>query len=258
MPKRPPLRAALAAAAVLVSVAAGLIGLEPARAGAQPTVTFVNRSAETIWIGSGVSDNPVDSSAAITGLPVLAPGETSAPVVIPTDSPAGHWRGRFFARQRCAGEPGSTFRCVAGDCGNLADRCLTAPSPVSLAEFNFDPKDAWAPWYNVSYVDGVNLPVTIAPDGVPPATQGACATMGCATPMFTAGDCPGALSADGLVCAQRTVAERDDGTTPYATEIKKRCPSAYSWSRDGEATNSSPVVNCIGCSGFTVTFHANA
>jgi hypothetical protein len=250
-------RAALAFLAVLASVAAGLVGLPSAQAAAQHTVTFVNRSAETIWVGAGVSDNPVDGSSVITGLPVLAPGQTSGPVVIPENGAAGHWRGRFFARQRCAGDPGSTFHCATGDCGNLADRCLTTPPPVSLAEFNFDPADPWAPWYNVSYVDAVNLPVTIVPDDIPPVQEGACSPMGCAGQMFTATDCPGRLSADGLVCAQKTIADRDNGQTAYATEIKKRCPSAYSWSRDGVATNSSPVRNCIACSAFTVTFHRN-
>ncbi|MEK8169386.1 thaumatin family protein [Streptomyces sp. M19] len=62
----------------------------------------------------------------------------------PEDADAGHWRGRFFARQGCEGEDGS-FHCELGDCGPYIDHCEVDEQPVSLAEFNFDAADEPAP-----------------------------------------------------------------------------------------------------------------
>ncbi|BFO21963.1 hypothetical protein SHKM778_83510 [Streptomyces sp. KM77-8] len=135
----------------------------PAAGTADHTLTFENRTDERIWIGSTVN---ADGSAALTGLPVLDPGR-SATITVPEHQGAGHWRGKFFARTGCSGEEGSTFHCAVGDCGPYADHCSTGEQPASLAEFNFDPRDALAPWYNVSYVNAVSAAVTITPDGVP-------------------------------------------------------------------------------------------
>lgn len=147
---------------ILIAVAAAIVActaaIAPATAQSQPsaapavtehTVTFVNQSSETIWLGSDVN---ADGSKNFASLPTLQAGG-SATITIPESAAPGWWRGKFFARQGCAGTSGSTFHCQVGDCGPDADHCTTAEQPASLAEFNFDSHDGLAPWYDVSYVN---------------------------------------------------------------------------------------------------------
>ncbi|MET8830008.1 glycosyl hydrolase [Streptomyces sp. NPDC004610] len=222
--------------------------------GADRTVTFQNRTDEPLWVGATVN---ADGSAVLTGLPKLDPGQ-SATITVPEHAGAGHWRGKFFARQGCGGEDGSTFKCVVGDCGPYADRCSTGEQPTSLAEFNFDPKDALAPWYNVSYVNAVSVPITITPDGVQVPESGACQTMGCAKDLISA--CPAEnLTKDpatgkALVC----VNPNRDAKTPYSDAISGQCPTAYAWSKQDTEPGNQTVRQCAECTGMTVTFGTGA
>jgi len=261
--RRPRRRVVLSVLATLAIVIGGLtaafgVGFtdeSAAYAAAGHTVTFVNASAEKVWVGSTV--NP-DGSVNFGQLPILEPG-ASATIAIPENSGPGHWRGKFFARQRCAGESGSSFHCEVGDCGNAADHCVTTEQNASLAEFNFDPDDPWgSPWYNVSYVNAVSLPITITPTGAPapPPNSQYCAAAGCAKPLLNA--CPAAdLQRDGrgqpLIC----VNPNRDAVTDYSRAISGVCPRAYSWSKDDATPGNQVMYNCKECTGFTVTFHGN-
>lgn len=228
----------------------------PATATATPTVTehtvtLVNDTGQTIWIGSNVN---ADGSAQLTGLPTLDTGQ-SATVAIPEDTGAGHWRGKFFAREGCSGADGSTFHCVLGDCGASVGSCTTGEQPVSLAEFNFDPSDSLAPWYNVSYVNAFSVPVTISPDGVaPPPDGGACAPEGCPDDLLPY--CPpDDLTTDAGTGLALCVNPDRDAQTPYSDAIGGHCPWAYAWSKADTVPGNKVVRDCTSCSGFTVTFH---
>ena len=253
------LRTLLTVLPVLIVAAGGLVagpGRPAAAAAAEHTVTFVNAGGEKIWIGSTVN---ADGSVNVTRLPILEPG-ASATIVIPENSDPGHWRGKVFARQRCTGQPGSTFHCEVGDCGTAADHCtINSEQPASLAEFNFDPDDPWgAPWYNVSYVNAVSLPVTITPVGAPPPAPGSqyCAEAGCAKPMLDA--CPAAhLRRDAAGRPLLCVNPNRDAVTDYSQAIKAACPRAYSWSKHDTEPGNQVMSNCKECTGFTVTFHGN-
>lgn len=217
---------------------------------ANHTVTFVNRSGRTIWVGSGVN---ADGSVNFTNLPVLQDGQ-SATVTIPESSAPNHWRGKFFARQDCTGTPGSTFRCRVGDCGPFPERCTLGEQPASLAEFNFDQRDALAPWYNVSYVNAFSLPITIEPrDASAPLPE--CEAMGCSQNLLPF--CPSANLTrwpDGtpMLCTN----PNRDARTPYSDALSSRCPKAYAWSRQDAEQGNQVVRQCRQCSGFTVTFHS--
>ncbi|MFI8193233.1 thaumatin family protein [Streptomyces sp. NPDC085946] len=260
------LAAAVAAALVMVaphtSAPAGGAGADAApvsrsmapaaSAAVAHTVTFVNRTGRTVWVGSTVN---ADGSKQLTGLPVLQPGQ-SATLTIPETSAPGHWRGKFFARMGCSGTPGSTFHCLLGDCGKYADRCETGEQPVSLAEFNFDTADRLAPWYNVSYVNAFSVPITITPVDVGPG-GGGCAAMGCSQNLLP-------------LCPPQNLTRWPDGTpmlctnpnrdakTPYSDMIASRCPRAYGWSRQDQEPGNQVMQQCSSCSGFTVEFHAGA
>ncbi|WP_243082300.1 glycosyl hydrolase [Streptomyces sp. 891-h] len=225
-----------------------------AAGGSEHTVTLRNETENRIWVGATVN---ADGSAPLTDLPVLDPGK-SATVTIPERGEAGHWRGKFFPRQGCTGEEGSTFHCEVGDCGPYADRCTTGEQPVSLAEFNFDTKDSSAPWYNVSYVNAVSTPITITPNGVdPPENGGECASVGCPTDLLS--HCPPEnLTKDEgtgkpLVC----VNPNRDAKTAYSEALTTQCPSAYSWSKHDAEQGNQVVRQCGKCNGLTVTFHGN-
>ncbi|MEW1762499.1 glycosyl hydrolase [Streptomyces cyaneofuscatus] len=223
-----------------------------AASGTEHTVTLRNETDGTIWVGSVAS---ADGSSPLAGLPMLERGQSTT-LTIPERAGAGHWRGTFFARQGCTGEPGSTFHCAVGDCGPYVDRCVTGEQPVSLAEFNFDTADAAAPWYDVSYVNTVNVPVTITPDGVsPPVDGGECAEMGCPGALLSA--CPPedlvreSGSNKPLVC----VNPNRDAKTAYSEAITQQCPKAYSWSKHDAEAGNQVMRQCSQCSGLTVTFH---
>lgn len=217
-------------------------------------VTFVNATGETLWIGSGVND---DGSRHLAGLPRLEPGK-SATVVIPDDGAPAHWRGTFFARQRCGGESGSTFRCVVGDCGVYADRCDTGQQPVSLAEFNFDQNDPLAPWYDVSYVDALSLTITIDTPGAPRSdVAGTCVRWDCSGGQLLAA-CPEEHArydperGDRVNC----VNPNRDAETGYTSALRAFGPRAYLWSTHDKVPGSVTTLSCAGCADFVVTFRS--
>jgi beta-glucanase (GH16 family) len=215
-------------------------------------VTFVNRTGETLWIGAVAN---ADGSREIGGLPTLSPG-ASASIVIPDQGSPAHWRGRFFARQRCSGEPGSTFHCQVGDCGNYADRCVVGGQPASLAEFNFDRNDGLAPWYDVSYVDAVSLEITIETPGAgsrPPA--GTCARDCLGGALLAA--CPEAYAVHDPQAGDRVlcVNPNRDAETDYTAALRAFGPRAYLWSTHDRMPGNETVYNCPGCREFVVTFH---
>lgn len=240
-------------ALVLVLVIPVALGAPAAHAVTDHTVTFVNQSGQTLWIGSEVN---ADGSVNFTDLPTLADGQ-SATVTIPESASPGYWRGKFFARQYCSGTSGSTFSCLVGDCGPNANYCSLGQQPVSLAEFNFDTGDSLAPWYNVSYVDAFSLPVTIAPDDAPPPPSGggSCQVMGCSAdllPYCPSGDLENNPVTGGpMLC----VNPNRDAETSYSDALSGQCPYAYAWTGADTVPGNQVVRQCASCSGFTVTFY---
>ncbi|HEY2699845.1 MAG TPA: thaumatin family protein [Pseudonocardiaceae bacterium] len=243
-------------ARILLSVLCCALFALPLSANAAPatdhTVTLVNASGQTLWIGSTVN---ADGSVNFTDLPVLADGQ-SATVTIPEDQSPNHWRGKFFARQYCSGS-GGDFHCLVGDCGASATSCTTGQQPVSLAEFNFDQSDSLAPWYDVSYVDAFSLPVTIQPNDAPPPPSGggACQEMGCPDDLLPY--CPsGDLTTNPDTGAPMLcVNPSRDTQTDYSNDLSAQCPYAYTWSKNDTVPGNQVMRDCPDCSGFTVTFH---
>lgn len=245
-----PVLAALAAAALMA--AGGASAGTTATAADGPTVTFVNQSGETLWIGSTVN---ADGSENLTGLPAIEDGRQATVTVPASDR---HWRGKFFGRQGCTGDSGSSFHCAIGDCGPDAGGCTTGEQPASLAEFNFDPQDQLAPWYDVSYVNAVSVPITIDPAGSGARSPSAeCEPVGCPDPLLQY--CPPEnLTKDGNGNPVLCTNPNRDAKTPYSDAISSHCPKAYAWSKQDTEGGNQTVRQCRGCSGFTVTFHHGA
>uniref|UniRef100_A0A8I6XT44 Thaumatin-like protein n=1 Tax=Hordeum vulgare subsp. vulgare TaxID=112509 RepID=A0A8I6XT44_HORVV len=99
----------------------------------------------------------------------LGPGES----VIFT-APVG-WSGRVWGRTGCAFDSAGNGTCETGGCGtSLQCASASGAAPATLAEFTLASTD----YYDVSLVDGFNLPVVVTPTPASANWTG-CAPAGC-------------------------------------------------------------------------------
>ncbi|KAH0851296.1 hypothetical protein HID58_094814 [Brassica napus] len=157
------------------------------------TFTVINQCSYTVWPGllSGAGTAPLPT----TGFS-LNPTETR---VIPI--PAA-WSGRIWGRTLCTQDAATgKFTCVTGDCGSSAVECSGsgAAPPATLAEFTLNGAGG-LDFYDVSLVDGYNIPMTIVPQG---GVSGNCTTTGCVAELN--GPCPAQLKVattgtEGVAC----------------------------------------------------------
>lgn len=213
--------------------------------------TVVNKCSETIW--PGVLTGSGGASLANGGF-ALTPGQSA-----PLNAPAG-WSGRFWGRTGCNFDSSGAGSCATGDCahGLMCESAGGVP-PVSLAEFTIGgDKD----FYDVSLVDGYNVPLSITTSG----GTGDCRTAGCVADLRSS--CPAVLSvggSDGRVIAFKSACAAfgtpeycctGDHSTPqtcspnqYSQVFKAACPTAYSYAYD-DATSTFTCSNAD----YTITF----
>ncbi|KAI4967487.1 hypothetical protein ZWY2020_025829 [Hordeum vulgare] len=181
-------RAHRAPISLLVLLLASVTGV------ASKSFAITNNCEYTVWPGilSSAGSPGMDS----TGF-ALAPGESRTMPV-----PAG-WSGRLWGRTLCTTDPAGKFACVTGDCGSGRQDCAGggAAPPATLAEFTMDGNDGMD-FYDVSLVDGYNLPMLVALEQGAAAAGGNCAPTGCVVDLN--GACPGDLrvpsSTGGVAC----------------------------------------------------------
>nr|CAB3485752.1 unnamed protein product [Digitaria exilis] len=226
------------------------------------TLTITNHCGHTVWPG-------ILSSS---GSPQL---ETTGFALEPRQSrslPAPHgWSGRLWGRTHCTVDDSSgKFSCVTGNCGSGQLDCAGhgAKPPATLAEFTFDGHGG-LDFYDVSLVDGYNLPMLVEPqhhgDGGPN-----CVLTGCMMDLNAA--CPAELrvaaghgGAAAVACRSACEAfgsaehccHGEHGNpntcwpTTYSQFFKKSCPRAYSYAYD-DATS---TFTCGGgATSYTITF----
>nr|CAB3501440.1 unnamed protein product [Digitaria exilis] len=157
------------------------------REGSAATFMFVNRCTGTVW--PGIQSNAGSSRLDPTGF-VLPPGTSRA-----VPAPSG-WSGRVWARTGCAQDGGTgKIVCATGDCGSGTLECdgQNAATPATLAEFTLAGGNG-DDFYDVSLVDGYNLPILIEPAG---SATGAtiCAAAGCTADLNAR--CPAELRTEG-------------------------------------------------------------
>ncbi|KAG2641539.1 hypothetical protein PVAP13_2KG426658 [Panicum virgatum] len=185
---------------------------------------FTNRCPETIY--PGVQTNTNRPAFPTTGF-ALPPGPDAAfPGV-----PAG-WAGRIWARYSCATDASGSFGCASGDCATGRVECNSAgnQAPSTLAEFTLDDQGG-RDFYDISNVDGFNVPVPILPYG----GGQSCAAVACAANINAA--CPpelAARAADGSTLCCRGEYGSPDRCRPssYSQFFKAQCPQAYSYAFD--------------------------
>jgi len=219
----------------LLAAAAALAGLNVLAAPTDDVpITVINNCKHDLRIYQGSND------------------EEYAPVSVHLEAKSSHdfkvnkyWGGRIWARLNCT----SDSDCHPG-------------APASLAEFLMNGalgKD----FYDVSFVDGYNLPISIAPhDGEEKGYE--CGVPACAT----LPDCPESLikyddKGEAVGCLSACNAFGDDeycctgeyrarglcGTNVFAGAIKAVCPEVYTYAHD----DSTSMYACQD-TGYTVTF----
>ncbi|KAK4387451.1 Thaumatin-like protein 1 [Sesamum angolense] len=215
------------------------------------TFTLVNRCDYTVW--PGILSNAGSSGLETTGFQ-LQPGATRSFQAQPG------WSGRFWGRTGCSFDPATgQGSCATGDCGSNQMECNGggATPPATLAEFTVG-SGAGQDFYDVSLVDGYNLPMLIETVG----GSGACGSTGCVTDLNRM--CPKELRAgEGQACKSACEAFRSpeyccsgaygspDTCRPsmYSEIFKNACPKSYSYAYD-DATS---TFTCSGAD-YTIAF----
>ncbi|KAH8936212.1 hypothetical protein BDL97_17G073700 [Sphagnum fallax] len=215
------------------------------------TFTFINSCSYGVAVG--LQQN--------TNLLLLENGGFQLPVGVsqPVSAPAG-WSGRFWGRTGCNFDANGLGKCVTGDCGGVLE-CNGAGGapPATLVQVVVG--DGVPDQYDVSLVNGYNLPVQIAASG----GTGSCGTAGCISNLNT--KCPPALQVanNGVVVACNSACDafnqpqyccngyyNTPGTcppTPYSEDFKSACPMAWTYAFDTVNT----TYTCSGAS-YTITF----
>lgn len=238
----------------LISFPSGLIGTS--------TFTISNNCGNTVWPGvlSGAGTQPLDTSGFS-----LSSGE-SRTLQIP-DS----WSGRLWARTHCSTDPStSKFSCATGDCGSGETDCSGkgASPPATLAEFTLDGSGG-LDFFDVSLVDGYNLPMLVTPVVDGGIGSGNCTATGCSVDLN--GHCPSDLrvilsGSDGQGVACRSACEafgtpefccsgyygnpRTCKPSSYSEFFKDACPRAYSYAYD----DASSTFTCPSGGNYLITF----
>ncbi|GAB4853188.1 hypothetical protein Ancab_017375 [Ancistrocladus abbreviatus] len=217
---------------------------------------FVNKCRYTVWPGllSGANTPQLPT----TGF-TLQPGKSKT-MTVPRS-----WSGRVWARTLCSQSSAGKFTCLTADCGSGTVECsgTGATPPATLAELTLN-GDRGLDFYDVSLVDGYNLPMLLVAKG---GRGGDCSATGCLVDLN--GACPselkvttaaaegggsgsgnGSRSVGAVACKSACEAFGDPQyccsgaySTPqtcqpslYSQFFKHACPRAYSYAYDDKTS----------------------
>ncbi|OAY57549.1 thaumatin-like protein 1 isoform X1 [Manihot esculenta] len=221
------------------------------------TFTITNKCSYQVW--PGILSNAGTPQLPTTGF-ALQPGESSS-----VSMPAS-WSGRLWGRTLCTQDVTTgKFTCLTGDCGSSTIQCSGdgATPPATLAEFTLNGANG-LDFYDVSLVDGYNLPMLIAPQG---GTGGNCTVTGCGVELNNA--CPSELkvmdseNGESVACKSAcdafgepqyccSGAYANPNTckpSSYSEFFKNVCPRAYSYAYD----DGTSTFTCAGAD-YAITF----
>ncbi|MGZ3420149.1 MAG: thaumatin family protein, partial [Polyangiales bacterium] len=167
-----------------------------------------------------------------------------------------HWGGRFWGRTGCVFDASGKGTCATADCGGkLECNGSGGKPPASLAEFLLSGAGG-KDFYDVSLVDGYNLPIGISPVAGT-FTKGSGDLYDCGDPSCTSdlnATCPTELQVkDGTHVIACLSACEKFGTdeyccrgaygkpetcppTTYSKTFKAACPTAYSYAYDDKTS----------------------
>ncbi|ERN11698.1 thaumatin-like protein [Amborella trichopoda] len=215
--------------------------------------TLKNNCRYTVWPGIQPG----------SGHPVLANGGFSLhPNLSVSVTAPNNWSGRFWPRTSCHFDQNGIGKCVTGDCGTGLQCTGTGGAPpASLAEFTLN---APVDFYDVSLVDGYNIPVSIFPS-LTAKGSAECHAVQCvgdlnkrcpkALQMVQGGrlvGCKSACLAFGTpeyCCTGAYASPSTCQASRYAKAFKAACPTSYSYAYD-DATS---TFTCPGAD-YTIKF----
>ncbi|KAK1361909.1 pathogenesis-related thaumatin-like protein 3.5 [Heracleum sosnowskyi] len=200
--------------------------------------TLINDCKETIWPAITPGGNFGNGGFA------LKPTESRV-----FQAPIG-WSGRIWGRTGCNFDKDGKGMCQTGRCGTSLHCTASGETPATLAEFTLATPD----FYDVSLVDGFNLPMSIKPMN----GQGNCSRAGCDGDLRP--NCPKelAVKSGGSIIACRSACDvfntdqyccrgnygNAATCTPtfYSKKFKAVCPASYSYAYD----DPSSIFTCGG------------
>ncbi|KAK9749171.1 hypothetical protein RND81_02G106900 [Saponaria officinalis] len=215
-----------------------------------------NQCSNTIWPATLAGSDSLALSS--TGF------ELTHGASISLNIPSG-WSGRIWARTFCSAVSGK-FVCNTGDCGSGAITCNGSGGapPASLIEFTLARPNNNQDFFDISFVDGFNLPVSVTPQG---GSGNKCQLVSC--PVDLNLRCPYSLALKGdqgsvIGCKSACVAFNQPQycctgpygspttcpPTRYSNFFKKRCPKAYSYAYD----DGTSTFTCSGGPNYLITF----
>ena len=225
------------------------------------TTPFVisNSCGYTVWPGV-LSSTQILESGGFT----LEPGQ-----VLSMEVPAG-WSGRLWGRTGCTFNSDGIGSCVTGDCdGKLQCNGMGADPPATLVEFTLHSTAGGQDFYDVSLVDGYNVPMAVGPSSVNTNnTSMECGVASCAADINKV--CPSSLqvldgSENGVVscksaclafgtteyCCSGAYANPNTCTpSSYSQIFKAACPTAYSYAYDDPTS----TFTCATATSYLITF----
>ncbi|KAI9113321.1 hypothetical protein K1719_015846 [Acacia pycnantha] len=232
------------------SLCVHLISLLLLRGASGATFTVTNKCDYIVW--PGILANAGTSALSTTGFELL-PGGSRSLQVPPS------WSGRLWGRTDCDFDPNSgQGSCVTGDCGSNQVECNGAGAipPATLAEFTIG--SGGQDFYDVSLVDGYNLPMQIDAAG----GSGSCASTGCVADLNRR--CPNELRVGGhaacksaceafwspeYCCSGAYASPATCKPSVYSQIFKSARPKSYSYAYD----DSTSTFTCSGAD-YTITF----
>lgn len=213
-------------------------------------IKVTNQCQQTIWVGTyGDNDFPAGGSFR------LYPDQDNTFTVID-----GWTSGRVWGKTGCD-EIGQN--CITGD---SPPGGRTTLQPVTLAEFGLD-KYLGLDFYDISLVDGFNLPLTIRPFGVD--LNDKCKSVKCG---FDFNVCPESFKQYGnngiVACNSACSATHEDQyccpsppydssschPSDYSRIFKNQCPDAYSYAFDDDSSTWACQGQSQSSSGYEVVF----
>ncbi|CAK9179124.1 unnamed protein product [Ilex paraguariensis] len=217
------------------------------------TFTIINHCPYTIWPATLTGGGRPQLST--TGF-LLASGASST-INVPAS-----WSGRFWARGFCSTDSGRVT-CLSGDCGSGQVACNGAGGkpPATLVEFTLAGSGG-QDFYDVSLVDGFNLPVSVIPQGGSNCRSTACpvdlnancpselavrnpngATIGCKSACL-------AFNQPQYCCTGSFGSPQTCPPTKYSNFLKGKCPQAYSYAYDDKTS----TFTCTGGANYRITW----
>ncbi|TXG58414.1 hypothetical protein EZV62_016243 [Acer yangbiense] len=221
------------------------------------TISIKNNCPFTIWPGTLTGGSGAQLST--TGFELGSTQTRSIDVGSPWTA------GRIWARTQCSTDASGRFTCKTADCGSGQVACngAGAAPPASLVEFTIAANNG-QDTYDLSLVDGFNLPVSVTPQG---GSGINCTTSSCSANVNSV--CPSELAVKGsdgstIACKSAcaalnqpqyccTGAFNTPETCPptnYSKIFKDQCPQAYSYAYDDRSS----TFTCTGGANYAITF----